>query len=55
MPRTEAPTVGDLIACLQQFPPETPVCLDDESFAESGRTGDYVSLAFALDEMGAGR
>ena len=51
MPGTDGLTVGDLVDYLDQFPPDTPVALDDESFAESGRTGGYVSLSFALDEM----
>lgn len=55
MPRTGAPTVADLVDYLQQFPPDTPVYLDDESLPDSDATGGYVSLSFALDEMEAQR
>jgi hypothetical protein len=46
-----APTVGDLIDYLTQIPSDTPVYLDDDSFAESAAAGDFVSLSFALSEM----
>lgn len=55
MPDTDAPTVADLVDYLDQFPPDTPVYLDDDSFAESRATGGYVSLSFSLGEMEAQR
>jgi hypothetical protein len=54
MPDTQgAPTVADLVGYLNQLRPDAPVYLDDDAFASSSATGDYVSLTFALGEMGS--